>query len=438
MYNIIQIKRRLLGQNVSGEIPTLSGGELAYNENSNELYYGHTSGTVTIAGSGSYLKLDGNQTVSGNKTFNNLTTLSSTTFSTNSTINAGSNKIINVADPTSNNDATNKTYVDTVSSALRTAINSLSISSSASTDALSAVVDANFVEKTESDAVTLNGGLTVTNGIEADTLTTTGAVSAHGNATVDGTSTLNGAVTINNTLHATGAVTLDSTLTVAGSAEVGGSLRIVGDLEVLGNFTQLDTTTTTTSAFNITNHGTETALVVDQVGLNTDIVAFKDGGVTALIVKDGGNVGIGTSTPNEKLTVVGNISATGNVNAVNGDLTGTLHAAGATTLDSTLAVTGASTLTGAVSAKSTLTADGATTLKSTLAVTGASTLTGALSAKSTLDVDGATTLNDTLAVTGATTLNNTLTINASTTTTGNLSGSGSSLLVDFVVDGGVF
>ena len=65
---------------------------------------------------------------------------------------------------------------------------------------------------------------------------------------------------------------------------------------------------------------------------------------------------------NEKLTVVGNISATGNVNAVNGDLTGTLHAAGATTLDSTLAVTGASTLTGAVSAKSTLTADGATTL----------------------------------------------------------------------------
>ena len=57
-------------------------------------------------------------------------------------------------------------------------------------------------------------------------------------------------------------------------------------------------------------------------------------------------------------------------------------------VDGTASVSGASTLTGAVTASSTLGVTGAATLSSTLAVTGATTLS------STLDVTGASTLND--------------------------------------------
>lgn len=56
----------------------------------------------------------------------------------------------------------------------------------------------------------------------------------------------------------------------------------------------------------------------------------------------------------------------------------------------TLSVTGATTLTGAVTLGSTLGVTGATTLSSTLAVTGTSTLTGAVTAASTLAVDDGT------------------------------------------------
>ena len=85
---------------------------------------------------------------------------------------------------------------------------------------------------------------------------------------------------------------------------------------------------------------------------------------------------------------------------VNADVSGTLTLGGAATLSSTLAVTGASTLTGNVSCSGTLGVTGAATLSSTLAVTGASTLTGNVTASGTLGVTGATTLSSTLGVTG--------------------------------------
>jgi hypothetical protein len=66
----------------------------------------------------------------------------------------------------------------------------------------------------------------------------------------------------------------------------------------------------------------------------------------------------------------------------------TLTASGAATLSSTLAVTGASTLTGNVS------------VGGTLGVTGASTLTGAVSAGSTLAVTGASTLTGNVSAAG--------------------------------------
>jgi hypothetical protein len=91
-----------------------------------------------------------------------------------------------------------------------------------------------------------------------------------------------------------------------------GSLTIQGDLSVLGATTTIETDVTTTSAFSITNYGSQTALTVTQVDGNTDVAEFIDGDESVLIIKGSGNVGIGTTEPAEKLTVSGNISASGN------------------------------------------------------------------------------------------------------------------------------
>ena len=112
-------------------------------------------------------------------------------------------------------------------------------------------------------------------------------------------------------------------------------------------------------------------------------------GITNCLTKDGqstptGNIKMGAF----KLTNVGVATTTGD--ALSYGNTATLDA---TTLSSTLAVTGATTLA------STLGVTGATTLSSTLAVTGATTLS------STLAVTGATTLSSTLTVANLTTIN---------------------------------
>lgn len=373
-FNTILIKRRTSG--AGGAPSSLSGGEIAFNEVDSSLYYGSNSGVIAIGGSGAYVNRTTSQTIGGNKTLTGSTTLSSTTFSSDSLINAGGNKITNLGTPTANADAATKQYVDSAASG-----------ASSSTSSLSSEIYNTFVKLTDNRAVNLNGGgLTVAGGVNADSITTTGAVN------------------------------------------VGTDLTVTGNLNVLGATTTLETTTTLTSAFSITNAGSQTALTVTQTGAQ-DVAVFTDAeSGTALIVKDGGNVGIGTASPNAKLTVAGAVSATGAINGAS-----TLGVTGATTLGSTLNVTGASTL------------------NSTLGVTGAATFASSVSAQGALTIDGVSTLNggvtvnNTLNTTGAVNFDSTLTVDGTSTLTGNVSAganvigvAGTSYLVDFIVDGGTF
>jgi len=92
------------------------------------------------------------------------------------------------------------------------------------------------------------------------------------------------------------------------------SLTVLGNLSVLGDFTYLDTTVTVTSALSVVNVGTGPALTVKQSG-SQPVATFIDAEGGYMTIADTGSVGIGTQSPNEKLSVIGNISASGIVYA---------------------------------------------------------------------------------------------------------------------------
>ncbi len=117
----------------------------------------------------------------------------------------------------------------------------------------------------------------------------------------------------------------NSTLTIGGSA------IIQGDLKVTGDFTCLETLIETTSAVCIVNAGTGPALYAEQTGANQPIASFVDTEGGTVTIDDGGKVGIGTASPSEKLTLVGNLSGIGN-----STITGNSTICGNTTLGGTL------------------------------------------------------------------------------------------------------
>ena len=140
MANILRIRRRTTGQ--TGAPSSLYKAELAYNEPGNVLYYGfgdngsgQATSIVPIAGTGAFLGLASNSTITGNNTFSGTTTLNGTITGTgistyvtafrldqfatpNTNLALGSNRITGLADPVNPNDAANKAYVDAARSGL--------------------------------------------------------------------------------------------------------------------------------------------------------------------------------------------------------------------------------------------------------------------------------------------------------------------------------
>jgi len=88
-----------------------------------------------------------------------------------------------------------------------------------------------------------------------------------------------------------------------------GDTRIEGNLTVNGTQTIVNTNVGTTEQLLITNDGTGPALVINQTGAQP-VLDVQDDGVSVLKIIDGGNVGMGTTLPQQKLHVVGTIQAT--------------------------------------------------------------------------------------------------------------------------------
>jgi len=77
---------------------------------------------------------------------------------------------------------------------------------------------------------------------------------------------------------------------------VTGDARIEGNLTINGTTTIVDTDVSTTEQLLITNDGTGPAIVANQTGTQP-VVDFQDDGTSAFYIKNGGNVGIGTTSP---------------------------------------------------------------------------------------------------------------------------------------------
>ena len=110
---------------------------------------------------------------------------------------------------------------------------------------------------------------------------------------------------------------------------VGGNLTVSGNLTAFGNAYFANTVFTTTSALSVVNTGPGPALYVYQAPGTSDVASFYDGdGIEVLHVgncdpgQQFGKVGVNTGDPNQELTVVGDISATGVVYATNVILSG--------------------------------------------------------------------------------------------------------------------
>ena len=132
---------------------------------------------------------------------------------------------------------------------------------------------------------------------------------------------------------------IQNNLSVGYDVEIGSDLVVKKNFTVNGEYANINTLVYITSAVEIVNAGSGPALRVEQMSSLTGepIAHFLYSGTSSFIV-DGtqdtpGYVGINTSTPNERLTIVGNTSAVGDIFT-----TGNVYVSGSSNLEGNLIV----------------------------------------------------------------------------------------------------
>ncbi len=122
-----------------------------------------------------------------------------------------------------------------------------------------------------------------------------------------------------------GTSTPNENLTVFGNLSVSGTLSATMIEAISSRVTYLDIREYELSGFRATGpviietNSADTTLRITQSGTG-DVIRVEDEAnpdITPFIITNSGSVGIGTSSPSEKLTVSGNISASGNLSATN-------------------------------------------------------------------------------------------------------------------------
>ena len=190
------------------------------------------------------------------------------------------------------------------------------------------------------EGIILSGGVDIATIFDHDTAGEVTGTGTAGNLTIwDSVSSVAnsvieesaGIVSINGPLDSVFSLALSSTVgtTVLSASPIGlytstginvnGDTTISGNLSVLGDFTYIDTIVSVTSALSVINHGSGPAIYIEQTGVDQPIAKFVDTEGGVIIFDDGGKVGIGTAAPDEVLTVIGNISASGAVRGTNID-----------------------------------------------------------------------------------------------------------------------
>ncbi|PIT93781.1 hypothetical protein COU00_02545, partial [Candidatus Falkowbacteria bacterium CG10_big_fil_rev_8_21_14_0_10_43_11] len=103
-----------------------------------------------------------------------------------------------------------------------------------------------------------------------------------------------------------GALTVDGNATLSSNASVGGNLTVSGNATTTGSFYVGGVLTTGSSVFTgpvtVTDNSANTAVVINQQGTG-NIVQLQDNGTAILTAIDGGNIGIGTTSPYARLSL---------------------------------------------------------------------------------------------------------------------------------------
>jgi len=110
--------------------------------------------------------------------------------------------------------------------------------------------------------------------------------------------------------QSTAATAADALLNVSqgGALSIGDgsdTITIPGNLTVSGTTTTIDTTLTISDAMVINNGGTDVGLKINSTS-SGHMLQVQDNGIDILVVKDGGNVGIGTASPGAALHIEDN------------------------------------------------------------------------------------------------------------------------------------